>query len=309
MAHGTVYSCGSLIVDVVIEVPGLPARGGDMLGTGTRTHVGGGFNLAAAVARQGVRCVSTAPHGTGPYGSLIRAALADEGVEASARQRPEGDSGFCVTFLEPDAERTFVTVPGVESDLRPDDLAPLRPEAGDFVALSGYDLIYPGSGPVLARWLTDLPPEVRVVLDPGPLVDQIPTTFLTGVLGRAAVLTLNQREARLLGDAPESTGEALLKAVRSRVPDPTIVIVREGAAGCVVATGDRVLTVPAPAVRPVDTTGAGDAHTGVLLAALVDGAELADALDLATRAAAIAVTRAGPATTPTREELDLVGRR
>ena len=53
----------------------------------------------------------------------------------------------------------------------------------------------------------------------------------------------------------------------------------------------------------VDTTGAGDAHTGVLLAGLVTGAGVEAALWTANRAAALAVTRVGPATAPTRAEL------
>jgi sugar/nucleoside kinase (ribokinase family) len=62
--------------------------------------------------------------------------------------------------------------------------------------------------------------------------------------------------------------------------------------------------VPAPSVVAVDTTGAGDAHAGVFLAALADGLSPADAARRANAAAALAVTRPGPATAPTRAELD-----
>jgi len=62
--------------------------------------------------------------------------------------------------------------------------------------------------------------------------------------------------------------------------------------------------IPAPTVHAVDTTGAGDAHSGVFLAALADGLSAADAARRANAAAAMAVTRPGPATSPTRAELD-----
>jgi sugar/nucleoside kinase (ribokinase family) len=62
--------------------------------------------------------------------------------------------------------------------------------------------------------------------------------------------------------------------------------------------------IPAPAVTAVDTTGAGDAHSGVFLAALADGLPAADAARRANAAAALAVTRPGPATSPARAELD-----
>jgi ribokinase len=339
---GTVYSLGSILVDVTVDVPRLPERGGDVLATGTRTVPGGGFNLAVAVARQGVRCLYAAPHGTGPYGDLIRDALAAESILVTAKRRANGDSGFTVTLVEPDGERTFVTMAGVEAALEPDDLAGLSPAARDIVSVSGYDLAYPGSGPVLAGWLDTLPDGVRVALDPGPLIMEIPADRLSRVLGRIAILTLNQREARLLSGAAGASGADLLEAVRrsrfqsgaetasraparetaSRAPAPetahrppavdaarhpsALVVVREGPDGCVAAggpLGDRVVAVTAPAVRAVDTTGAGDAHTGVLLASLAAGHDVEAALRTATRAATISVTRVGPATTPTAAEL------
>ncbi len=288
----TVWSLGSILVDVTVEVPALPERGGDMLATGARTVAGGGFNLAAAVARQGVRCVYAAPHGTGRYGDLIRSALAAEDITVAAGPRPDNDSGFCVVLVEPDGERTFVTAPGVEATMAAGELAALALRDGDLVSVSGYDLVYPGSGPVLAAWLTTVPAEVRVVLDPGPLVLDIPR------LPDVDVLTLNQREARLLAQLPDAAGPVLLEAVHD---GPRLTVLREGAAGCVATggpLGDAVVSIPAPRVEAVDTTGAGDAHTGVLLAALARGLDVRAALVKATEAAAVAVTRVGPAEAP-----------
>ena len=61
--------------------------------------------------------------------------------------------------------------------------------------------------------------------------------------------------------------------------------------------------MPGFAVEAVDTNGAGDTHTGVFLAALAAGAGPAEAVRLANAAAALSVTRHGPATGPTRAEL------
>lgn len=304
----TVYSLVSMLVDVAVDVPRLPQRGGDVFATGTRTVPGAGFNLAVAVARQGVRCVYGAPHGTGPYGDLIRRGLAAEGVEVAGTPRGNGDSGFCVALVEPDGERTFVTMPGVESMTTLDDLAAIDPLAGDAVAVSGYDLAYPGSGPALATWLDRLPAEVLVALDPGPLLREVPAERMDRVLGRTTLLTLSQPEARMATGADRATGVALLDAVRHRLPLPprALIVLREGPAGCVATgggLGERVIAVAAPRVKVVDTTGAGDAHTGVLLARLVAGCRVEEALAVATQAAALAVTRLGPATSPALAEL------
>ena len=218
--------------------------------------------------------------------------------------------------MEPDGERTFVTMPGVEAELEAAELSAVRPGAGDLVSISGYDLAYPAGGAVLADWVDGLPPGLVVALDPGPLVREIPSALLARVLGRVGVLTMNQREARLLAgpSAERASGAELLSAVRrgsamsamSAMSADALVVVREGPDGCVAtgaALGAEVLTVPAPRVTAVDTTGAGDTHTGVLLAALATGRSVAHALELANRAAAISVTRVGPATAPTAAEL------
>jgi ribokinase len=58
-------------------------------------------------------------------------------------------------------------------------------------------------------------------------------------------------------------------------------------------------------VTPVDTTGAGDTFAGYLAAGLAEGMTPAAAMQLATRAAAIKVTRAGTADAiPARAEVD-----
>ncbi len=62
--------------------------------------------------------------------------------------------------------------------------------------------------------------------------------------------------------------------------------------------------IPAPEVDAVDTTGAGDAHAGVFLAELAAGHAPAIAARRANVAAALSVTRPGPATAPARAELD-----
>jgi sugar/nucleoside kinase (ribokinase family) len=81
-------------------------------------------------------------------------------------------------------------------------------------------------------------------------------------------------------------------------------VVRDGPAGCYLLAGRSVRHVPGYPQRPVDTNGAGDAHTGVLVAELAAGSSLEEAARRANAAAAIKVTRRGAATAPGREEID-----
>jgi sugar/nucleoside kinase (ribokinase family) len=301
---------GEAIVDLLMRVPALPERGGDMLAESAAIEVGGGFNIMAAAVRQGLPVIYAGGHGTGPWGDRVRAALAAEGIRLLRPPDPDADTGFDVALVEAGGERTFVTMLGAESLTEPDawDLVRVRP--GDAVYISGYGLVSPGSGEVLGAWAAALPPGVLLFVDPGPLVADIPAAVLDQVLDRCDWWSCNQREAALFtgGDDPAEAARRLIR--RTGQAD---VIVRAGSDGCMVAMrvsgpameqGLALSHIAAPAVTAVDTTGAGDAHSGVFLASLAAGLTVGAAARRANAAAALTVTRAGAATSPTRAELD-----
>ena len=290
---------GEAIVDIVMRVPRLPERGGDVLATGSTVTAGGGFNVMAAAARQGMPVIYAGGHGTGPWGDLVRAALAAEGIAVLREPDPDRDTGFDVALVDDDAERTFVTHLGAEAVTTPGgwDMVPLEP--GDFVYISGYGLVPAQSGPVLANWAAALPGGVTLFLDPGPLAGAITEPLLGQVLARCDWVSCNAGEARRLAGRDDPVQAA--RQLRGRATHASI-LVRDGANGCLIAaSADHI---PAPRVTPVDTTGAGDAHSGVFLAALAEGLVPARAAARANAAAALSVTRPGPATCPTRTELD-----
>jgi sugar/nucleoside kinase (ribokinase family) len=80
--------------------------------------------------------------------------------------------------------------------------------------------------------------------------------------------------------------------------------VRDSASGCHLRVGETRDHVPGFAVKAVDSNGAGDAHAGVFLATLATGANARTAARRANAAAAIAVTRYGPAMSPNAAEID-----
>lgn len=298
------FTVGSILADIRLAVPHLPARGGDVIGTEAALSAGGGFNILAAAARQGMDCVFAGRHGTGPYGARIRADLAAEGIHALLPPVTEGDSGFCLVMVEPDGERTFVSAPGVEAALGGRRFAALALRPGDTVFASGYDLAYPELGPAVAAWMEDLPCSIRCVIDPGPLAAEISPAVMARIMPRATVWTMNRREAALLA------GTAEVPLLRARLqpglaPD-ALLILRDGAAGAWLSESAESppVHVPAPAVHMVDSTGAGDSHAGVLIAALAGGLSPVVAVARANAAAALSVTRPGPATAPDKDELD-----
>jgi len=295
---------GEAIVDLVMWVPALPERGGDMLAESSSVEVGGGFNIMAAAVRQGLPVLYAGGHGTGPWGDKVRAALAAEDISLLRAADPDVDTGFDVALVEADGERTFITHLGAESLREPGawDLVQARPD--DAVYVSGYGLVPPASGPILGAWAAALPPGVLLFTDPGPLVADIPAAVLDPVLARCDWWSCNQREAALLtgtSDPAEAARRLLRRTSRADV------IVRSGPQGCVLALRENGLSlrhIAAPAVTAVDTTGAGDAHSGVFLAALAAGLAADQAARRANAAAALTVTRSGAAVSPTRDALD-----
>ena len=119
------------------------------------------------------------------------------------------------------------------------------------------------------------------------------------------IWSLNEREAGILAarlglDAPDGDRAATAEALARRLGP---VLVRAGASGSWFASDDGLIRTPSVPVKPVDTNGAGDAHSGVLAAALARGVALPTALRWANVAGALSTTRRGPATCPTEKEI------
>jgi sugar/nucleoside kinase (ribokinase family) len=292
---------GSVLIDLLLYVERLPERVGDTLASGWLMSAGGGFNLLTSAARLGMPVAYGGRSGAGIFGQLAARNLAEAGIELLLPPSAEGDTGFDVGLVEADGERTFVTSPGVEARLTRADLESLVLRAGDAVYVSGYDLCYPESGAALGAWWPALPPVCLAVMDPGPLAGQIPSGRLEAVLRRTDILSLNAREAQLLGGGTIPSEAA--PALRPRLAPGGVVVVRSGAQGCWVSAEEgEALHSPARAARVVDTTGAGDTHVAAMLARLAAGEDLMAAAWAANVAASLAVERAGPATGPSAEE-------
>ena len=297
---------GNVVVDIVLDLPALPDRGGDVLASRTGLAPGGGFNVMAAAARQGLPVAHAGPLGTGPLASLARRGLAAEGIEVLLPPRPGLDTGFVVTMVEPTGERTFLTSPGAEATLAAADLATVTAAPADAIYLSGYGLVHPANRDTLAGWLAGLAGGNLVIFDPGPLLRSIPRGVLAATASRADWVTCNAREAAELSGQP---GPAAALRALSRHPPWTArpgqgVLVRTGPAGCLLAHFQtEPIVVGGFPVTALDTNGAGDTHTGVFIAALASGLDEVAAARRANAAAALSVTRRGPATSPTAAEL------
>lgn len=281
-------SFGTVVVDLITAVPALPERGGDVFAAAGSLAAGGGFTVMAAARRAGLPTLHAGTTGTGPFGDLARAALAAAGIQSVLAPVPGVDTGLSLVLVEPDGERTFVTVPGAEGRFEPGllDQVPLR--ARDAVYLSGYGFAHPVTGRAIRAALAGMPAAATLIVDPGPLGHELDPADLAALFARADWFSCNAREATLLtGRADPVAAAAVLAelvcgdpafARRTKAGSPKTnrpaahIVVRTGAQGCLWAVVGRA---PVPVgVQPVAVTssnGAGDVHTGSLLAALAAG--------------------------------------
>ena len=298
---------GQVVVDLVMALDALPRSGGDVLARSATFETGGGFNVMAAACRNGLRTVYLGRHGTGRFGDLARQAMAAEGIEIATPDSDDQDTGLSVALIEPSAERSFISCVGAEGGLSRDDLHSVTVQPEDYVFVSGYSLLHKHKVSTLLSWLAELPKGAGVVFDPGPPVNSPDSAEMQAVLPLITLWTSNCEEAlRFTGCG--AIADALEQLARWLSED-ALIVVRDGPQGCWIRQGSDAQHVRGFPVTAIDTNGAGDAHAGVLLAGLAAGLSVEQAAVRANAAAAIAVTRWGPATAPKAAEVDeLMGR-
>ena len=313
---GRVVLMGQILVDRVLTMETEFYRNHTKWVNDKGPHVGGGLNALVAARRMGADAVSLSPIGEGPHASLIEQALAREGI-VDAGPRVEGvDNGFCVALIDGQAERTFISTKGAETmtptNAWADFAQTMTPH--DVLYVDGYLMDHPANREAAEAALRALPEGVRVILDVSPVIgipDGLPTD--------GVIVSMNHREAQ---EIAHQRGEASVRkqcnqpreaarAMVSLLHRP--ILVRAGAAGAYFvrpagtapnAGNKDAAHIPTPHVEAIDTNGAGDAHSGVLAASLAQGIPLDRALVLANCAGALASTVIGPASCPTRDQIE-----
>lgn len=287
------YCLDTVMVDVIMKVAHIPQKGGDVLADDRLFTTGGGYNAMSAASRCGLASTYVGTLGTGPFSDLAAQSLDRDSIGAPLAHSKFLDVGYCVTLVEPNGERTFITATGSEVDLGSSELAQIRPVSGDYVLVSGYNVMYEPQASEILEWLESLDPEVVVAFDPAIRVEDIPTPNLERILKRATWLLCNEREAQFLSRRDDMT-----EAINQLASLSINTILRVGSEGCWVIEGSSVTRVPGFQVAVVDTTGAGDTHNGIFLAELARGNAPSEAARIANAGAALATEHFGPATSP-----------
>jgi ribokinase len=196
-------------------------------------------------------------------------------------------SGVALITVKAGGENQIIVIPGANGAIGADDLARLDTALTDARVLLlqleiPLDAVCMAAAAARRRGVT-------VILDPAPARPLPPELY-----GQVDILTPNETEAAALVGFPLEGDTATAAAARQlRERGPATVIITRGSQGLYWTDGTSGGFRPAPAVEPVDTTGAGDAFNGAFAAALHEGHSLETALDWATVAGALSVTQPG----------------
>ena len=330
---GRVIHTGQVVIDLTLRIEALPEPGGDVFADEAGMGLGGGYNVLVAARRLGVETLFAGTLGRGPFSQAADAGLAAIGA-VHVGARVDGDLGYCVAMTDARAERTFVSAAGAETRDPLDAFDRLEVGAEDVVYVSGYSLAHAANTAALERLVRRLVGSAgrtgdgggngdrssggarggggaaggrpgAVLFDVSPMVGTASMESLEMVGALDPIWSLNEREAGILTarlglDAPDGDRAATAEALARRLGP---VLVRAGASGSWFASDDGLIRTPSVPVKPVDTNGAGDAHSGVLAASLARGVALPVALRWANVAGALSTTRRGPATCPTEKEI------
>ena len=283
---------GSANMDLVVRQPRRAEAGETIFGTHFHTGPGGkGLNQAVAAARAGADVTFVAAVGADDFGVRPRSWLQREGIDVSRVRIADAPTGIAQITVTDDGENAIVVVAGANARASLDDAD------REAIAEASHLVVQLERPEPLLREAMSFAREVGVttVLTPAPARDG-----LDELVALADVLVPNEGEAALLSGEPDPELAAMALSRRAGT-----VIVTLGARGALVAIGGEVVErVSAPAVTAVDTTGAGDTFTGVLVARLAAGDQLAAALAHASAAASLSVTRHGAAESmPTADEI------
>ena len=270
---------GSVNVDLIVPVPRLPRPGETVLGNDYALLPGGkGANQALAARRAGAEVVLAGAVGGDSFAGIALDLLRRANVDTRLVRIVEQPTGCAAIMVSSEAENMIAVAPGANSSTRSDQVPDELLGAG--TTLVTQMEVPPSETALLIRRQRARGGYSLLNLAPALPVD-------TALLEEIDLVVANEGEAAAMGSSPERLAERLRHGL----------VVTRGAAGAValLREGTRI-EVPALAIEPTDTTGAGDTFVGVLAAALDLGATLETALRRASAAAGLACLARGAQT-------------
>lgn len=278
---------GSANTDLVIHTEKMPKLGETLVGNNFQTNAGGkGLNQAVAIAKLGGNASFLGAVGCDGNGEFLIGTLTEFGVNfegVKLEKHPTGTAMITVVngdnFIILNSGANDALTAGIIEQkahlITESDFCVLQLEIPIETVLKTIEIARKSG--------------TRVVLNPAPF-KKLPDE----VYSLVDYLIPNEHEAEALTGICIDSNDLAIKAVEKiKALGVKNVIITLGDKGCVYNDGEKITFHPAKSVTAVDTTSAGDCFIGALVTRLSENNSITEAIDFATKASAVAVSRAG----------------
>lgn len=293
---------GSFVVDLMARTPHLPVPGETVKGSFFKQGAGGkGFNQGIAAHKAGGDVAMITKLGRDSLANIALDAMDAVGMPKDYLFfNDEVATGIALISVDENtSQNEIVIVSGACGTITDEDIASVKERIKDSAYLLLQLEVNQDANEKVARLAKEN--GVRVIVNTAPY-QPVSDEFLRGCY----LVTPNEVEAEELTGVPVTDLQSADRAAKIFLDKGVQnVLITLGSKGVYIHTEGQSEIVPAYKVDAIDTTGAGDAFNGGLIAALAEGKSLGEAARFANALAAISVQRIGttPAM-PTREEID-----
>ncbi len=276
---------GSANADLVIHSDKMPKIGETLTGSNFQMNAGGkGLNQAVAVSKLGGEVSFFGAVGNDANGEMLIKELTDNNVIFKGIKVADTPTGIAMITVV-NGDNFIILAPGANDSLTPEKLDEKLIAESDFCVMQ---LEIPLETVIRVCEIAK-ENNTKVLLNPAPF-RKLPQKLLENI----DYLIPNEHEAYdmtgISPDTPENCEKVIFKIKEMGVKN---VIVTLGERGCAYNVGEKTVFCPAIKTKVVDTTSAGDCFIGALVSRLSRGVSLEEAINFATKASAIAVSRAG----------------
>lgn len=287
---------GSLNIDYVYKVDHFVKKGETISSKALHVYSGGkGLNQSVTLGKAG--CIVYHAGLIGEDGRFLLDILADSGVNVSlVGISKEIRSGNAIIQNDAEGDNCILLYSGANGAVTQEQVEEVLNhfEKGDYIVLQNEisELAY------IVKQAKNK--GMVIILNPSPMNE----TLTAEILHAADWMVLNEIEAMQLTGCSADGEEELTVALREKFPRTRFVLTL-GARGSCYIDADKKVSQGIFETNVIDTTAAGDTYMGYFIAGLLRDWDITKCLEVAARASAITVSRAGAAPSiPYMEEVE-----
>ena len=297
---------GDVVIDIIADlgfnITDIPVGASIDIKAG-RITPGGGGNIASALSYLGVRAGLVGKCGRDPFCDYYESDLKSYGTNTHLIRTPDAPTGYVISILSKNGERTMIVNPGANAELSIDDLEEIMDTLISYDALfiHGYSLQRRKQAEAivhLAEHFVESGKKVYVDPSTTSLIEK-DRELVKHIFSISSGIFLNEEEA-----AKYTKTSYIEDIVERMMIEADLVVIKLGFKGSLVIFNGQVKVYPPYIVKPTDTTGAGDSYDAAFLAMLSKGEPVDKAADFANWFAAKTITLYGPRTFPSFEEIE-----